>query len=113
MFTGSYNWYLLWAFVQHMGVIGAVWFWPMNTGWKFLISVILFGIIYHLKNYKLMAVTTSGGLVMYGLFGLGMEQYGWISAWMWLAFIPLHALTGRLLMKAGWEMRVWFNNPNW
>ena len=91
--------YFFWAFLQQSIVLIPMYFLELNIQWKYFLSVIIFGCLFHFPNWKLILFTTIFGGIFYAFwFFAGAQSLVYLAL--------LHGFGGTCYAKLGWEMRV-------
>jgi hypothetical protein len=92
--------YFFWALLQQSIVLIPMHFLELNVQWKYFLSVIIFGCLFHFPNWKLMLFTSIFGGIFYGFwFFTGSQSLVYLAL--------LHGFGGTCYAKLGREMRVW------
>lgn len=98
-FWKKFLWYVGWACIQQSLVLLFASFMSSVTV-SYIFSVVIFTMIYHFMNWRLMAFTGGFALVFYAAwFYFGFQSVLYIAI--------LHAFGGTAYYKLGWDMRVW------
>jgi len=92
--------YFFWALFQQSIVLIPMYFLELNVQWKYFLSVIIFGSLFHFPNWKLMIFTSIFGSIFYAFWFFAGAQ-----SLIYLAL--LHGFGGTCYAKLGLEMRVW------
>jgi hypothetical protein len=95
--------YILWAAVQHSLVIPLVYFCWQGDPWRQSVAgILLFSIVGHIDNLRLIICTFILSLVFYPLFFF-FDNKILVS----VLLVIVHAAGGTYLKLKGYEMRVW------
>ena len=103
--------YLLWgmtpeipilssAIGQQAIVFSAVWFLPLHPIFQYCFACLIFAVVFHIPNLPLIILTYIFAAVFYPfVFFYGPETI--------LAVSLLHALSGTILHRRGFDLKVW------
>lgn len=108
--TNSLLKYFGWSIIQHALVLACTWFIPVDVVYKVAAAITLFTAC-HIPNLKLMAVTFTGGSIIYSIYGLLFWKFSWLALLAMPVFCFGHAFIGRYLIEKGMEMRVLWLYP--
>jgi hypothetical protein len=100
-FWKTYLKYLPWALFQQVCITFLLALTGLEASvWAYLFCVVLFSVVCHFGNWRLMIATAAFGVVVYPF-------YVFTFYFSVVHIAVLHAFTGTAYKLLGWDMRVW------